>query len=62
MHTHTLTVVTMRIHDSEMSVREDDGHGEVCVRLTHIVATTIQFELRFHSRTAQSECIPTCSA
>ena len=56
IHTHILTVVTMRIHGSELRVREDDGYGQVCVRLSHIVATTIQFELRLHSGTAQSEC------
>ena len=29
--THTPTVVTTKIHDSEMSVREDDGYGQVCM-------------------------------
>ena len=53
-----LIVVTMRIHGSELCMREDGGYGQVCVRLSHIVATTIQFELRLHSGTVQSKCIP----
>ena len=55
---HMLIVVTMRIHGSELCVREDGGDRKVCVRLSHIVATAIQFELRLHSGTAQSKCIP----
>ena len=39
IHTHTLIVVTMRIRGSELCMREDGGYRQVCVRLSHIVAT-----------------------
>ena len=47
----------MSLRGSEIRVREDQRHAHVCVELTHVIATPLEFELWPHSGTAESKCM-----
>ena len=48
-------VATLRIQGSDMIVRENERSAQVCVRLSHVIARPIEFELWTHSGTATSK-------